>query len=55
MAKRNSSFDNTKYEIAKELNIDLKHGYNGDLRSADAGRIGGQIVKKVFDEYAKRG
>lgn len=53
MARNNSvtSFDNMKYEVAKEVGVNLKQGYNGDLAAKDAGRIGGNIVKKVFQSY----
>jgi len=51
MAKNRTNFDNMKYEIAKENGINLKNGYNGDLKARDAGKIGGGIVKKVFEEY----
>ena len=51
MAKRTTSFDNMKYEIAKEVGVNLKQGYNGDLSSREAGTIGGNIVKKVFQSY----
>ena len=44
-------FENMKYEIAKEVGVNLKQGYNGDLAARDAGRIGGNIVKKVFESY----
>jgi hypothetical protein len=40
-----------KYEIAREVGVNLKQGYNGDLAARDAGRIGGNIVKKVFENY----
>ena len=33
-----------KYEIASELGINLKQGYNGDLPSRQAGYIGGYMV-----------
>ena len=46
-----TSFDNMKYEIARELGLELKPGYNGDLTSREAGKIGGNIVKKVFQSY----
>ncbi|NLG88653.1 MAG: alpha/beta-type small acid-soluble spore protein [Clostridiaceae bacterium] len=50
---RNSKtqFENMKYEIANQLGINLKQGYNGDLTSREAGTIGGNIVKKVFQSY----
>jgi hypothetical protein len=46
-----TKFDNMKYEIAGQLGINLKQGYNGDISTHDAGRIGGNIVKKVFQSY----
>lgn len=50
-SKNTTQFDNMKYEIARELGVNLKDGYNGDLTSREAGRIGGNIVKKVFQTY----
>lgn len=50
-SRSRTSFDNMKYEIAGQLGINLKQGYNGDITSHDAGRIGGNIVKKVFQSY----
>ena len=39
-----------KYEVANEVGVNLKQGYNGDLSSRDAGRIGGQMVKKLIQQ-----
>ncbi len=39
-----------KYEVASEVGVNLKQGYNGDLSSRDAGRIGGQMVKKLIQQ-----
>ena len=36
-----------KQEVASELGITLKQGYNGDLTSRQAGSVGGQMVKKM--------
>ena len=38
-----------KYEVASEVGVNLKDGYNGDLSSSDAGRIGGNMVKKLIE------
>jgi hypothetical protein len=46
-----TSFENMKYEIANQVGVTLKQGYNGDLAARDAGKIGGNIVKKVFESY----
>ena len=40
---------NFKHEVAGELGINLKQGYNGDLTSRDAGSIGGMMVKKMIE------
>ncbi len=42
-----------KYEIASELGINLKQGYNGDLTSRQAGSVGGQMVKKMIESYER--
>lgn len=46
-----TAFDKMKFEIANQVGVNLKQGYNGDLASRDAGKIGGNIVKKVFESY----
>ena len=33
-----------------EVGVNLKQGYNGDLSSRDAGRIGGQMVRKLIQQ-----
>ena len=43
-----AAMDNMKYEIASELGINLKQGYNGDLPSRQAGYIGGYMVKNMW-------
>ena len=40
-----------KYEVASELGVPLKDGYNGDLTSRQAGQIGGNMVKKMIESY----
>ena len=45
------ALDNMKYEIARELGVNLKQGYNGDLTSRQAGSVGGQMVKKMIKSY----
>ena len=45
-----AALDNMKYEIAKELGINLKQGYNGDLSSKDNGYVGGYMVKRLVEQ-----
>ena len=37
-----------KEEVASEIGVPLKDGYNGDLTSKQAGSIGGEMVKKMI-------
>ncbi len=43
--------DKFKMEAANEVGVNLKNGYNGDLTSAQAGSVGGQMVKKMIQSY----
>ena len=40
-----------KMEAANEVGVNLKQGYNGDLTSRQAGSVGGQMVKKMIQQY----
>ncbi|WP_017415597.1 MULTISPECIES: alpha/beta-type small acid-soluble spore protein [Clostridium] len=42
-----------KMEAAREVGVNLKEGYNGDLTSREAGSIGGQMVKKMVEAYER--
>ena len=37
-----------KMEVANELGVNLKSGYNGDLTSREAGSIGGEMVRQMI-------
>lgn len=39
-----------KYEVANEVGVTLKDGYNGDISARDAGKIGGQMVRKLIQQ-----
>lgn len=43
-----AAMDKFKQEIANSMNIEFKEGYNGDISAKDAGRIGGQMVKRMI-------
>ena len=43
-----------KYEVANELGVPLKQGYNGDLTSKQNGSVGGYMVKKMIQDAEKR-
>ena len=46
-----AGLDKLKYEVAGEVGVTLKDGYNGDITSRDAGRIGGNMVRKMIMAY----
>ena len=48
------ALDQFKYEVAQELNIPLKRGYNADLTSAQNGYVGGYMVKKMIEAQEKQ-
>lgn len=58
MAKSKSeakkAMENFKMEAANEVGVTLKQGYNGDLTAKQAGSIGGQMVKKMVEDYEKK-
>ena len=43
-----AALDRFKNEVASELGINLKDGYNGDLSSKEAGSIGGEMVRRMI-------
>ena len=43
-----------KYEVANEIGVPLKQGYNGDLTSAQNGYVGGYMVKKMIEAQEKQ-
>ena len=46
-----AAMDKFKTEVASELGVNLKEGYNGDLTSREAGSIGGEIVRRMVKNY----
>ena len=45
------AMDRFKMEAASEVGVNLKQGYNGELTSKQAGSVGGQMVKKMIEQY----
>ena len=44
------ALNNMKQEIANELGVNLKQGYNGDLTSRENGYVGGYMVKRMIEQ-----
>ena len=43
-----------KFEVASEIGVPLKEGYNGDLTSAQNGYVGGYMVKKMIEAQERQ-
>lgn len=37
-----------KMEVANEIGVNLKQGYNGDLTSRETGSVGGEMVRQMI-------
>ncbi len=51
VAEAREGLDKFKFEVAKEVGVTLNEGYNGDIATRDAGRIGGNMVRKMVHAY----
>ena len=49
-----SALDRFKYEVAGELGVPLKDGYNGDFTSKQNGSVGGYMVKKMIEAQERQ-
>ena len=49
-----SALDRFKYEVASEIGVPLKDGYNGDLTSRQNGSVGGYMVKKMIEAQDRK-
>ena len=48
-----AAMEQFKFEVANEIGVPLKRGYNGDLTSAQNGFVGGYMVKKMIEQQEK--
>lgn len=48
-----SALDKMKFEVARELGVNLKQGYNGDLTARENGYVGGTMVRKMIEDYER--
>jgi hypothetical protein len=49
-----AAMDRFKTEVAGELGVNLKEGYNGDLTSKEAGSIGGEMVRRMIKKQEEQ-
>ena len=51
--------DKLKMEVASEMGVNLKNGYNGDLTSRETGSVGGEMVRRMIkrqeEEMSRQG
>lgn len=47
-ASTKDAMDKFKMEVANELGVPLKDGYNGDLTSRQSGSVGGEMVRQMI-------
>ncbi|WP_337759062.1 alpha/beta-type small acid-soluble spore protein [Anaerotignum faecicola] len=45
-----AAMEQFKFEVANEIGVPLKKGYNGDLTSAQNGYVGGYMVNKMIEK-----
>lgn len=48
------ALEQMKFEVAGDLGIQMDHGYNGDMTTRDAGRIGGQMGGQIGGQMVRR-
>ena len=53
-AAQRQALEQMKMEVAGEVGVNLKQGYNGDITSREAGSIGGGMVKKMYEKYVNK-
>ena len=49
-----AALDQMKYEVAGQVGVNLKKGYNCDLTSKEAGYIGGYMVKRMIEQAERQ-
>ena len=49
-----AALEQFKYEVANEIGVPLKKGYNGDLTSAQNGYVSGYMVKDIYPEQHRK-
>lgn len=40
-----------KFEVANSMGINIRHGNNGDLTARQAGSVGGEMVRRMIQQY----
>ncbi len=48
------ALDKMKFEVASQIGVNLKDGYNGDLTAKEAGSIGGFMVRQMIEQVQRQ-
>ena len=49
-----NALEDMKYEVARELGVNFGKGYNGNLSARENGQIGGQMVRRMIEDYERQ-
>ncbi|MGI6238774.1 MAG: alpha/beta-type small acid-soluble spore protein [Christensenellales bacterium] len=49
-----AALDNMKWEVAQQLGVNLTKGYNGHLTAKENGNVGGEMVRRMIEDYERR-
>ncbi len=49
-----NALEDMKFEVARELGVNLSRGYNGNLSARENGQVGGQMVRKMIEDYERQ-
>ena len=49
-----NALEDMKFEVARELGVNLARGYNGNLSARENGQVGGQMVRKMIEDYERQ-
>ena len=49
-----AALDKFKYEVASEIGVPLKQGYNGNLTSYQNGSVGGEMVRRMIKKQEEQ-
>lgn len=49
-----AALEQMKFEVANQVGVNLKKGYNGDLTSREAGHIGGNMVRQMIEQAQRQ-
>ena len=45
---KSEGMNRMKFQVANDIGVNLKNGYNGDLTSKQNGSVGGEMVKRMI-------